>query len=216
MKIHGTYGDIPVNIDTGEPLKKITIPEYADIVRFDVKEYQLFYFKDAYPPDGIDILDIGYLTDKDKIVRPDSVHREMVEEGGTRVIVTDGPDGSEKDSFTSGHDQPTTCPECGARSDFEEVKGKQMHTCLGCGYEFTLEFEKEEEEPEPEEMSVGEALAVLIDYAEQDLATKDDDDMEDWVKEYTRKVRRAVEVANREMDQSWGLFDKYLKERFTE
>jgi hypothetical protein len=43
-------------------------------------------------------------------------------------------------------DQPTTCPLCGARTDFTELEnGQQEHTCLSpqCGYSFLVEFDEE-------------------------------------------------------------------------
>jgi transposase-like protein len=51
------------------------------------------------------------------------------------------------DIYILDHDQPTTCPKCGARTDFIEEEGNhptlcdQRHTCLGCGYKFIGEFE---------------------------------------------------------------------------
>ena len=41
-------------------------------------------------------------------------------------------------------DQPTTCPICGARTDWEDVPQEddvnvQRHECLNCKYEFILE-----------------------------------------------------------------------------
>lgn len=44
------------------------------------------------------------------------------------------------------NDQPTTCPQCGSRTDFVEIsETKQHHGCLSypCGYEFILEMEEE-------------------------------------------------------------------------
>jgi len=48
-------------------------------------------------------------------------------------------------------DQPTTCPKCGTRSDFENYTISdsknvlQMHTCLNssCKFEFLVEFHNE-------------------------------------------------------------------------
>jgi len=47
-------------------------------------------------------------------------------------------------------EQPTTCPICGARTQFEDISHQiisiQHHTCLNesCKYEFIGEFEAEE------------------------------------------------------------------------
>lgn len=44
-------------------------------------------------------------------------------------------------------EQPTTCPLCGARTTFDDLKNQnppsQIHKCLNehCGYEFLGEFE---------------------------------------------------------------------------
>lgn len=46
------------------------------------------------------------------------------------------------------NDQPTTCHECGARTDFEESgtneegHALQVHTCRDCGAKFVMEFDK--------------------------------------------------------------------------
>lgn len=50
--------------------------------------------------------------------------------------------------YTKNDDQPVQCPECSARTDFEdmpheEVVEVQRHVCLGSGYKFLLEFELE-------------------------------------------------------------------------
>lgn len=44
------------------------------------------------------------------------------------------------------NDQPTTCPQCGSRTEFFQVgldTSRQKHRCLDgdCGYEFHLDFE---------------------------------------------------------------------------
>lgn len=215
MKIHGTYGDIKVEPYTGRTLEKITIPEYADIDRYDVREYQLFYSEDEYPPDGIDVLDIGFWTNKGDYVPPDTTHREMVQ--GNRKVVIAKEDWSDKEVyiFPADYDQPITCPKCGARSEFTETRGGQYrHTCLGCHYEFLVEFEKEKKE-EPEAMSAGEALSVLVDYVEKDCDALDDSDLDEETAAYTKRVRQAVKVASTWMGQSCGLFEKYPEERFT-
>lgn len=37
-------------------------------------------------------------------------------------------------------DQPTTCPCCGQRTDFEELAGgRQTHTCPNCKFQFITE-----------------------------------------------------------------------------
>ena len=46
------------------------------------------------------------------------------------------------------HDQPTTCPMCSSRTDFEELyDGRQVHTCLNsdCFYQFTTEADDNEQ-----------------------------------------------------------------------
>jgi transposase-like protein len=49
------------------------------------------------------------------------------------------------DVYMNGdNDQPTTCPKCGARTDFDKRPGSvhvQRHGCLGCKYVFFLEFD---------------------------------------------------------------------------
>lgn len=37
-------------------------------------------------------------------------------------------------------DQPTTCPKCGARTDFSEMEKEQQHICLNesCGKQFIV------------------------------------------------------------------------------
>lgn len=48
-----------------------------------------------------------------------------------------------KDIYIMGED-PTTCPKCGARTDFVELPdGKQEHTCSNCDYVFLVEDEEE-------------------------------------------------------------------------
>ena len=49
----------------------------------------------------------------------------------------------ELDTYVNGdNDQPTTCPMCSCRTDYIEVaEDKEQHQCLGCGYEFFLDFE---------------------------------------------------------------------------
>lgn len=50
-----------------------------------------------------------------------------------------------KDIILLDTDQPTTCPLCGARTDFVELsRDKQKHTCLNCKYEFIGEFEPQD------------------------------------------------------------------------
>jgi hypothetical protein len=51
--------------------------------------------------------------------------------------------------FLNGdNDQPATCPECGARTDYEDAGRNdeghwlQAHTCAGCGFKFVLEFDR--------------------------------------------------------------------------
>lgn len=44
------------------------------------------------------------------------------------------------------NDQPTTCPKCGARTEFENIADdKQQHKCLSCRYEFFLDFDEDED-----------------------------------------------------------------------
>lgn len=48
------------------------------------------------------------------------------------------------------NDQPTTCPECGSRTEFEEIHKEdapptQQHECSGCGHNFILEFDKKDD-----------------------------------------------------------------------
>lgn len=46
--------------------------------------------------------------------------------------------------FILDDEQPTTCPKCGARTDFKDLDGeKQEHVCLGCGFKFIGEFEND-------------------------------------------------------------------------
>lgn len=46
-------------------------------------------------------------------------------------------------------EQPTTCPKCGSRTEFDELtEGRQHHTCLGCGYEFVGEFDEDSATPD--------------------------------------------------------------------
>ena len=49
----------------------------------------------------------------------------------------------ELDVYINGNnDQPTTCPKCSARTEFEVIaEDKQQHKCLNCEYEFFLDFE---------------------------------------------------------------------------
>lgn len=50
-------------------------------------------------------------------------------------------------------DQPTTCPHCGARTDFEDLANdRQLHTCLDatCGYRFIVTEPDETEPPDRE------------------------------------------------------------------
>lgn len=37
------------------------------------------------------------------------------------------------------HDQPFCCPQCGARTEYEEVGAKQLHTCARCARHYWLE-----------------------------------------------------------------------------
>ena len=48
-------------------------------------------------------------------------------------------------TFTNGdNDQPTTCPDCGGRTEFKQIdETLQWHTCISCGFIFNLEFKKE-------------------------------------------------------------------------
>jgi hypothetical protein len=40
-------------------------------------------------------------------------------------------------------EQPTTCPKCGSRTEFDELTdGRQRHACLACSYEFMGEFDR--------------------------------------------------------------------------
>lgn len=46
-------------------------------------------------------------------------------------------DSEELQVFLVDNDQPTTCPTCGARTDFQEVSSwKQIHECLDCNFKF--------------------------------------------------------------------------------
>jgi transposase-like protein len=51
----------------------------------------------------------------------------------------------ELEVFTNGdNEQPTTCPYCGARTDFIEIDNfKQQHKCLSCKYEFFMDFDED-------------------------------------------------------------------------
>lgn len=42
-------------------------------------------------------------------------------------------------------DQPATCGLCGSRTSFDEIGGKQLHCCLGCGHEFVAEDDDEDD-----------------------------------------------------------------------
>lgn len=42
------------------------------------------------------------------------------------------------------NDQPTTCPQCGCRTEFKSLpNGQEEHSCRGCGFEFIGEFDEE-------------------------------------------------------------------------
>jgi len=45
--------------------------------------------------------------------------------------------------WAADSDQPTTCPSCGARTEFVDHTTWQKHTCLNeeCDYQFVLEME---------------------------------------------------------------------------
>lgn len=48
--------------------------------------------------------------------------------------------------FELDPDQPTTCPVCGARTEFEQANPKQqLHSCDNCDFTFIGEFPEEEE-----------------------------------------------------------------------
>ena len=41
-----------------------------------------------------------------------------------------------------GTEQPETCRNCGARTEFHELsEQKQLHQCINCGSRYLLEFE---------------------------------------------------------------------------
>ena len=41
-----------------------------------------------------------------------------------------------------GTEQPETCRECGARTEFDEVNSQlQLHQCCGCGNQYFVEFD---------------------------------------------------------------------------
>ena len=41
-----------------------------------------------------------------------------------------------------GTEQPETCRECGARTEFDEVnKQQQLHQCCDCGKQYFVEFD---------------------------------------------------------------------------
>lgn len=48
------------------------------------------------------------------------------------------------------HDQPTTCPRCGRRTEWIGEQ-PQWHTC-DCGYQFLVEEEEREEGEEEEDL----------------------------------------------------------------
>ena len=53
------------------------------------------------------------------------------------------------DTYTTDCDQPVTCPDCGSRTDFEEIESPiymQFHTCLNCRQDFNVIFEEEKED----------------------------------------------------------------------
>jgi len=59
------------------------------------------------------------------------------------------PEESEElyDEYYIVGDQPTVCPKCGSRTEYETwVRGNQYHTCLGCGLKFIAEPNPEDEE----------------------------------------------------------------------
>lgn len=47
-------------------------------------------------------------------------------------------------------DQPTTCPKCGLRTEFDRIAPavpyRERHTCLNCKYQFIVEECEDEEE----------------------------------------------------------------------
>ena len=50
------------------------------------------------------------------------------------------------DAYThaADNDQPVTCPQCSCRTEWDDLQnGDQLHTCRGCDYTFTVEFEEE-------------------------------------------------------------------------
>lgn len=47
--------------------------------------------------------------------------------------------------FALDYDQPTTCPQCGGRTDWVETPaGTQHHTCSHCGMEFIAEDDNDD------------------------------------------------------------------------
>jgi predicted Zn-ribbon and HTH transcriptional regulator len=51
-------------------------------------------------------------------------------------------DANTPDTYTMS-DQPEQCRKCGARTDFKEEGGKQVHKCPGCGYSYHVVKEAE-------------------------------------------------------------------------
>jgi len=51
---------------------------------------------------------------------------------------------TDEEIFVLDKDNPTTCPHCGARTEFKEIEdGRQLHTCTCCQLIFVGEFEDE-------------------------------------------------------------------------
>lgn len=64
------------------------------------------------------------------------------------VVVFESQEDAERAIYLAS-DQPTTCPNCGARTACKQLSAdRQEHTCVACSKLFFVEFEDEEEDEE--------------------------------------------------------------------
>lgn len=101
-----------------------------------------------------------------------------------------------KNIYIFDEDSPVTCPECGSRTDFEELEnGAQLHSCLNhttCGLSFIVEIETIETQDE-------EPVTEFIKINYNNLTTTQKNKVKDW---YGRPMVPAEKKYNYYFDEN--------------
>lgn len=105
------------------------------VISFRGDEY---IFQGCYHPRKITVKAKGFENEIYSMEFYPTVFNFTIREPKQKLTIADTEAIKQLDVILNG-DQPTTCPKCGARTDFEYFRkrsSRALNTCLNCGHQF--------------------------------------------------------------------------------